>query len=228
MKVTGKSYFQAMRLVGSSKINVVNIVNKMDKSNELVEFDQGVIDRLHSNINDRALTYLRARNILDDEIEEFEIGYSVIRDSITIPAHSPSGMVVGFQGRSIEGKEFLNSDGFPGGKILFNLHRVRSYPYVYVLESPLDVIRCHQLGIPAVSTFGAGVSKAQRELVFKYFPEVYVVPDRDDAGRKMALTFMDRGAILVPVPEGYNDVGNLTDEGICTLLDRSNPVAGIF
>ena len=91
----------------------------------------------------------------------------------------------------------------------------------------MDVIRCHQLGIPAVSTFGAGVTKEQNELIFKYFPEVYVVPDRDEAGRKMALTMMKMGARLVPVPEGYKDVGQMDDEGIKQLLNR-DILAGLF
>jgi hypothetical protein len=44
----------------------------------------------------------------------------------------------------------------------------------------------------------------------------------------MALTLMKNGATLIAVPEGYNDVGNLSDEGIKKLLDRSNPIAGLF
>jgi DNA primase len=152
----------------------------------------------------------------------------MLRDMITVPVHSPTGIPVGFVGRSIEGKDFKNSKDLPRRENLFNLHRVKASSYVYLLESSFDVIRCHQLGIPAVSSLGSSVSKDQVSLIFKYFPEVYVVPDRDDGGRKMALTLMKNGATLIAVPEGYNDVGNLSDEGIKKLLDRSNPIAGLF
>ena len=225
MHVTGKTYFESLRLVGSPKANVISAVDKMDKPEEFEEFDSELTKRLHEGLDDRSLSYLAARGIT--AVDEFEIGYSTVRDSIVIPVHSPTGMLVGFQARSIEGKEFQNSPGLPKRRLLFNLHRVRSSPYVYVLESPMDVIRCHQLGIPAVSTFGAGVTKEQNALVFKYFTEVYVVPDRDEAGRKMALTMMSSGATLIPVPEGYKDVGALDDDRIKELLSR-DILAGLF
>jgi hypothetical protein len=225
MKVTGKSYFESMRIIGAPKIDLDAALQKMEVKPVYEQFDQELVTRLHESLNDRAREYFTSRGI--HAFEEFELGYSQIHDMVIVPAHSPTGMLVGFQARSIDGKQFINSTDLPKRHLLFNLHRVRSSPYVYVLESPMDVIRCHQLGIPAVSSYGSGITKEQMEIVFKYFPEVYVVPDRDDAGRKMALIMMRKGATLIPVPEGYNDIGNLTDEGIVKLLDRSNPLAGV-
>lgn len=226
MHVTGKSYFQSMRIIGSQQLDVETIIKKMDKKDELEPFPQETIDRLHDCLDQRALEYFHSRGIT--ATEEFELGYSFLRDMVVVPVHAPNGMPVGFVGRSVEGKDFKNSSGLPKRNVLFNLHRVRSSPYVYVMESTFDAIRCHQLGIPAIATFGSSVTKEQVELVFKYFPEVYVVPDRDDAGRKMALTLMNKGATLIPVPEGFNDIGDLTDDQIKDLLDRSNPLAGIW
>lgn len=225
MKVTGKSYFESLRIVGAPKIDVNNIVKTMAKTDDYEPFDEELINRLHADLNDRARNYLLGRGIY--AFEEFQIGYSINRDCIIIPVHSPKGMVIGFQARSVDGKDFSNSPGLPKKRTLFNLHRVRTSQYVYVLESPLDVIRCHQLEIPAVSTFGSAVSKEQIELVFKYFPEVYVVPDRDDAGRTMALTMMNNGARLIAVPEGYKDVGGMSDKEIKRLLNR-DILAGLF
>ena len=226
MKVTGKTYFESMRIVGAPKIDLDAALDKMVKKPVWEPFDQEVIDRLHAALNDRAKEYFNGRGIHD--FDTFELGYSAPRDSVVVPVHAPDGTVVGFQGRTIWGKDYKNSPGLPKRHVLFNLHRVRTSPYVYVLESPMDVIRCHQLDIPAVSSFGSGITKEQMELVFRYFPEVCVVPDRDDAGRKMALTMMRKGATLVPVPEGYNDVGDLTDKGIQQLLQRDNLLAGLF
>ena len=225
MYVTGKSYFESMRLIGDINLDVNTVIQAIDHQDEKIVFPQEEIDRLHNNLTSRAIEYLNNRSIF--ALDEFEIGYSLVRDMVVVPVHSPAGEPVGFVGRSIEGKDFKNSAGLPKRTTLFNLHRVRSKPYVYVLESSFDVIRCHQLGIPAVGTFGASVTKEQVKLIFNYFPEVYVVPDRDDAGRKMALTLMDKGAMLIPVPEGSNDVGDLTDSQICDLLDRSDPLAGL-
>ena len=225
-KVTGKSYFESMRIVGAPKIDLDAAVKKLEVAPIYEQFDQDLVTRLHTSLNDRAREYFTNRGI--HALDEFELGYSIAHDMVIVPAHSPTGMLVGFQARSIDGKQFKNSTDLPKRHLLFNLHRVRSSSYVYVLESPMDVIRCHQLGIPAVSSYGSGITKEQIEIVFKYFPEVYVCPDRDDAGRKMALTMMRKGATLVAVPQGYNDVGNLSDEGIKELLDRSNPIAGLL
>lgn len=224
-KVTGKSYFESMRIVGAPRLDLDAAVRKMEDKPIYEQFDQELVSRLHACLNDRARGYFEQRGI--HAFEEFELGYSQIHDMVIVPSHSPTGMLVGFQGRSIDGKQFKNSSDLPKRHLLFNLHRVRASSYAYVLESPMDTIRCHQLGIPAVSSYGSGITKEQIEIVFKYFPEVYVVPDRDEAGKKMALTMMKRGATLLPVPMGYNDIGDLDDREIMTLLDRSNPLAGI-
>lgn len=226
MHTTGKTYFEVLRMVGNPPLDLDATVKKMNVKEQYEPFDQALIDRFKKDMSPYAIEYFNSRGIYD--LDTFELGYSIPRDMVIVPVHAPDGMLVGFQGRSIDGKDYKNSTDLPKRKLLFNLHRVRTSPYVYLLESPMDVIRCHQLGIPAVSSFGSGVTKEQIDLLFRYFPEVYVVPDRDDAGRKMALTLMDKGAILVVVPEGANDVGDLNDEEIKTLLDRSNLLAGLL
>lgn len=223
-KVTNKTYFQAARLIGGTLADVSDIVERMEPKDEFVEYPQGEVDRLHADVK-HAIPYLNGRGIYD--VHTFEIGYSAVRNMVTIPMHTDAGLLVGFQGRSIEGKSFNNTPDLPKRKIVFNLHRVRMSQHVFVLESAFDVIRCHQLGIPAVSTLGSGVTKEQIELLFRYFPTVYVSPDRDEAGKKMASVLMDKGAILRVVPEGYNDIGDLTDDQIKELL-TTDILAGIL
>jgi DNA primase len=137
---------------------------------------------------------------------------------VTIPIHSPDGkMFVGFVARSIEGKDFKNTPGLPKSKVLFNLHRVKTFNEVYVVESSFDAIRLDQCGVPAVATLGSTVSNAQCDLLEKYFNHVIVVGDNDDAGKSMQqkiFTKVGGRATLVSLPSRFNDIGEMEDSDI--------------
>jgi DNA primase len=139
---------------------------------------------------------------------------------VTIPVHAPDSMLVGFVGRSIEGKEFKNTPGLPKGKVLFNLHRVKTSRTVYVVESSFDVIRLDQVGIPAVATLGANVSNAQIELLQKYFNDIIVIADNDEAGGNMKTRLVERLGNRVSVlqlEKQYKDIGDMDDDAIKNL-----------
>lgn len=238
MKVSGKTYFEALRLIASKGRSTdiqSDIVNALvEPEPEFVAFDSATVERLHDNIyqNSRGNQYFQSRGITDSSIRKFFLGYSSVHDMVTVPVHSPDGIIIGFVARSIQGKSFKNSSGLPKSKTLFNLHRVKTKPYVFVVESSFDAIRLDQAGLPAVATLGAGVSKKQAQLLDKYFNTIYSVPDNDLAGREMTDKLRNRlgeKLISIALPAGAKDVGDLTDAQIEKLrVGIDNPLLGVL
>jgi DNA primase len=166
------------------------------------------------------MRYFSQRSISKGSVEKFDLGYSGKRDMVTIPVHSPEGMAVGFVGRSVEGKEFKNTPKLPKSKVLFNLHRTKSSSKIYVVESSFDAIRLSQIGFPAVATLGANVSNIQIELLRKYFNNIIIIADNDEAGGNMKERAIERLGSRVSVlqlDKKYKDIGDMDDEAIRSL-----------
>jgi DNA primase len=228
MHMTGRTYFESIRFIKSKETesNIQTLVSsKLFKAPDYVQFDQVLIKRLNQQALDspRAMRYYSGRLITEDSVKKFALGYSEKQDMVTIPVHSPDGIEVGFVGRSIEGKDFKNTPGLPKSKILFNLHRVKTSPKVYVVESSFDAIRLDQCGFPAVATLGANVSNIQVELLQKYFNNIYIIADNDEAGGNMKNRIIEKlgsRVIVIQLDNKYKDIGDMDDEAI-KLLDKS-------
>jgi DNA primase len=166
------------------------------------------------------MRYYNGRLITEQSVQKFDLGYSEKQDMVTIPVHSPDGIPVGFVGRSVEGKDFKNTPGLPKSKILFNLHRVKTSSKVYVVESSFDAIRLDQVGMPAIATLGANVSSFQTDLLQKYFNNIYVIADNDEAGGNMKSKLIERlgsRVSVITLDKQYKDIGDMSDEDIKNL-----------
>jgi DNA primase len=222
MFTTGRSYFETARYIKSkeTETNIEAAVNKaMYAAPDFVQYDEVLIKRLNNQAleSPRAMRYYAGRSITEDSIKKFSLGYSEKQDMITIPVHSPDGMTIGFVGRSVEGKEFKNTPGLPKSKVLFNLHRVKTSSVIYVVESSFDAIRLDQVGFPAVATLGANVSASQMKLLEKYFNNVVLVADNDEAGAIMKDKLIEKLGSLVSViniDKKYKDIGDMDDDAI--------------
>jgi len=222
MFTTGRSYFETARYIKSkeTETNIEAAVNKaMYAAPDFVQYDEVLIKRLNNQAleSPRAMRYYSGRSITEDSIKKFSLGYSEKQDMITIPVHSPDGMTIGFVGRSVEGKEFKNTPGLPKSKVLFNLHRVKTSSVIYVVESSFDAIRLDQVGFPAVATLGANVSASQMKLLEKYFNNVVLVADNDEAGAIMKYKLIEKLGSLVSViniDKKYKDIGDMDDDAI--------------
>jgi DNA primase len=228
MKTTGRSYFESIRFIKSKEkeTNIEDLVNKkLYKPKEFVQYDELLIKRLNNQAleSPRALRYFEGRKITKKSVEKFSLGFSEKQDMVTIPVQSPDGITIGFVARTIEGKEFKNTPGLPKSKILFNLHRVKQSKIIYVVESSFDAIRIDQVGLPSVATLGANVSSAQVELLKKYFNEVCIISDNDDAGSMMADKLIDKigsRAFVLKPDSKYKDIGDMLDSDILDLLNN--------
>ena len=222
MFTTGRSYFETVRYIKSkeTETNIENIVNKaMYAPPDFVQYDEVLIKRLNNQAleSPRAMRYYSGRSITEDSVKKFWLGYSEKQDMVTIPVHSPDGLTIGFVGRSVEGKEFKNTPGLPKSKVLFNLHRVKTSSIIYVVESSFDAIRLDQVGFPAIATLGANVSASQIKLLEKYFNNVVLVADNDEAGAIMKDKLIEKLGSLVSVvniDKKYKDIGDMDDSAI--------------
>ena len=222
MAISNRSYFEAVRYIKQKdkETDIEKLVNKkLVKPAEFIQFDEVLIKRLNNQALDtpKAMNYFHGRRITKDSVIKFSLGYSEKQNYVTIPVHSPDGMTVGFVARSIEGKDFKNTPGLQKSKVLFNLHRVRSSKFVYVVESSFDAIRLDQVGFPAVATLGANVSSVQMQLLEKYFSDVILVADNDEAGSVMIDRILGKigsKVSVVKVDQKYKDIGEMSDEEI--------------
>ena len=200
--------------------NLEDVVNKtLYDAPDFVQYDEILIKRLNKQAMEspRAVSYFEGRKITKESIVRFDLGYSEKQDSVVVPMHSPDSMCIGFVARTVEAKEFKNTPGLPKSKILFNLHRVKSSKFVYVVESSFDAIRLDQVGFPAVATLGANVSSSQMKLLEKYFNNVVLVADNDEAGSIMADRLTEKLGSLVTIiklDKQYKDIGDMNDDAI--------------
>ena len=225
MHTSGRSYFESARFIKSKEVASdlsLEINKKLLEVPEYIQYDPVTISRLAQQAisSDRAISYFNQRNISKDSMSYFQLGYSEKQDMVTVPVHAPDGMTVGFVGRSIEGKSFKNTPGLPKAKVLFNLHRVKSADKIYVVESSFDVIRLYQCGLPAVATLGANVSNIQTDLLKKYFNDIIVIADNDEAGGNMKTRIQEKlgsRVSVIQLNKEYKDIGDMPDNEIKAL-----------
>jgi DNA primase len=222
MHTSGRKYFEAVRFIKGKETETnleKDISRALFQKPEFVPFDELTLKRLYNNLltSDRAKDYFKYRKLETPSWAKFSLGYSEKQDMVTVPVHSPDGMPVGFVGRSIEGKEFKNTPGLPKAKVLFNLHRVKASSKVYVVESSFDVIRLDQVGFPAVATLGANVSNLQIELLQKYFNDIIIIADNDEAGGNMKDKIIEKlgsRVSVIQLNKQYKDIGDMDDKSI--------------
>ena len=237
MYTSNRTYFEAVRYIKSKEqeTSIEESVNKaLINKPEFIQYDELLIKRLNNQAleSPRAIRYFEGRKITKESIDKFSLGYSEKQDSVTIPIYSPDGMCIGFVARTVEGKEFKNTPGLPKGKVLFNLHKIKTSNIVYVVESSFDAIRLDQVGFPAVATLGANVSAAQIRLLEKYFNSIVLIADNDDAGMIMRDKLIEKlGPIVtsVYIDKKYKDIGDMDDEAIKKLeFQFDNSIIGML
>jgi DNA primase len=225
MHFSNRTYFESVRFIKSKEVEVdilSEINSKLVEKEEWTEFDFSIVQRLHEQalVSERAKEYFVKRKITKDSVIKFKLGYSETQDMISIPVHNHEGLCVGFVARSIEGKDFKNTPKLPKSKLLFNLNRVKTASKVYVVESSFDAIRLDQVGFPAVATLGANVSTKQLDLLEKYFSDIIVIADNDEAGSNMKDRLIKRfgsSISIINIDSRYKDIGEMEDEEIMKL-----------
>ena len=135
--------------------------------------------------------------------------YDRFRNRLMFPITDEQGRVIGFSGRSLDdadkGAKYVNSPETPlfhKSRILYAMDKARQHiassRQAIVCEGQIDVIRCHQAGMPtAVASQGTAFTEDHVRILRRYADSVVIAFDPDTAGQnasiKAAIAFMTAG-----------------------------------
>jgi DNA primase len=145
---------------------------------------------------DQSHEYGTSRGVSREVLEYFGAGLCISKGTFAgrfiVPLHDQLGQLVGYAGRSIDGKEpkylFPSGEkGFHKSHLLFNLHRVvkevEGDQPVVVVEGFFDCMKVKQAGYPCVALMGSSLSEQQEEMLCLEFGRVVLMFDGDTAGK---------------------------------------------
>ena len=157
------------------------------------------------------------RGITDDVRLEYHLGVNTktVRSnkdqtfestSIVLP-HFWQGKLVGWQNRWIGERpkwvpKYTNTGDFPKKPTLYGFDQVANANQpIVVVESVPTVLYLASLGIPAIATFGATVSKEQIKILRGFQQGIILARDNDDAGWKWHDDLVSNLERYIPVME---------------------------
>ena len=185
-----KGDFEAMRMISQAKTSTAlsfkqQLVEALAPPVEFVPFDQTLLDKMKLDFwpDSPALAYMKNRHFQDEVLEEYGIGYSKVRNLVTVPMYTDAGIPIGVIGRGIgEDKVFKNSRKLPTSKTLWNMHRARrTGEAVIICEASFDAMRISQAGYPnVVACLGGNFSQYHKEQLDRYFSTIVIMTDFDD------------------------------------------------
>jgi hypothetical protein len=151
------------------------------------------------------LEYMASRNLHVEDTEYYwspSLGY---RDRLIIPFYYEA-RIVGWTARTIkpDSKYKYMSEQQPG--YVFNLDEQRPQKiFVVVCEGPVDALH-----VDGVALLGSEIKDQQAMLVNRLNKDVIVVPDRDEAGRKLIEQAIEFGW-GVSMPDWDTDINDIGD-----------------
>ncbi|WP_420392393.1 DNA primase [Acuticoccus sp.] len=126
---------------------------------------------------------------------------------LMVPIHDARGRLVGFGGRSLDGRDpkYLNSPQgtlFDKSSVLFNAHRARAPARrtgrLFIVEGYLDAVALAAAGVEeVVASCGTALTEAQLALAWQLADEPILTFDGDRAGRDAAKRVIDRALPLL-------------------------------
>ena len=180
-------------------------------------FDRKIDDNLIKKFNiglslsDTELyNILKSKGYKDDEIVSsavcFKSGnkmFDLYKNRIMFPLYDLEGKVNGFSGREYLEKsnnKYINTQEtkiFKKGELLYNYHiakkLARKEKCIIIVEGFMDVIRLSSIGVEnVVATMGTEVTKFQAGLINKLAPNIILMFDGDDAGRKATINYLEK------------------------------------
>jgi hypothetical protein len=153
-----------------------------------------VLDYLHRK-PDRTLG-VKGRQLTDETIAAWEIGWEPRTQRIGIPIRDESGKLVSISGRRFSdkgrGAKYLHSP-FKRDRVLYGEHRLDpSIRKGFLLEGFFQVMACDQCGYAnPLARMGTHLSSQQKDKLARWFDHLVIVPDGDKAGRESAERIRD-------------------------------------
>jgi len=177
-----------------------------------------MVEKLHKSLynNKDALNYLYSRNVLEEDIKKYKLGYSNIvivpedkhedrkrfldenhngrkfEKKIIFPLYDAMGRVMGIAGRSIQSKEFKNFVTTEGKTIGFFFGLFQALPYIYkenkayIVEGYFDCMALSKVFPNTAAAMTAGLSEEQYKYLSMFCDDIITVFDSDDPGQNAA------------------------------------------
>lgn len=220
-KITGKS------LGRDIKLDYTSLNNELER-----DLKYGTNEKKYLDISDIEIDYnssdvTKLQTFLDrgldiSTLKYFEVGFSDKKERIVIPVRDAQYNTVGFIGRAIleeQEPRYLYNQGFKRADVLFNIQNAKHYDSCIIVEGSVDAMFIHQSGFPnVVATLGSKISEYQFKLLRKYFDEIVIFSDNDDAGEQMKRDIlnacMGKELYTVNYPEHKKDPGEMTETEI--------------
>lgn len=163
---------------------------------------------------------LEKRRLTAEACAAFGVLWSPAKKHWILPIRDPStGELWGWQEK---GKRFFRNypQGIFKSRTLFG-DLTWSGPRALLLESPLDAVRAHSLGIEgAFASFGAHVSEAQMRLIKERCHTLVLGLDNDDAGRTSRTRIYERWRPR-GLPMRFLDYSGLTAKDLGEMSDEN-------
>lgn len=166
-----------------SKQSVVASLNKEKEAKESHYEGPNIDEWSLSQYVDVPQRLIERRHLLRSSVDHFGIRWDKQQKVWVIPVRTPSGHLMGYQFRQ-KGIVLNHPAGMEKSKTLFGIHLFTNESRITIVESPLDAVRFYNIGVPAVSSFGAAVSKDQLDLLARNFRSVVCAMDNDAAGSR--------------------------------------------
>jgi len=150
------------------------------------------------------IEYMAERNLFFEDADFYWSPSLAYRDRLIVP-FTYKGKTIGWTARKIrDGKPKYLSEQQPG--YVFNMDaQTDSKIFGIVCEGPLDAVH-----IQAMALLGSEIKDQQAYLINSLNRDIIVVPDRDDAGKKLAEQAIDY-EWSVSMPDWHKDVNDISD-----------------
>ena len=139
-------------------------------------------------ILNRFSTFKRWGIINEESVKKWELRLDKETMSIIFPVRDRDGRLIGVRRRFRDGRKFEDRSLTPVPLkklgIWYGIHLVDTNKPIYLVEGERDAILLHQVGVNAMASLGASVSRAQIETLNKLGAPVVCFFDNDEAGRR--------------------------------------------
>jgi hypothetical protein len=163
----------------------------------------------------QAFNYIRSRNITDDMIKKYNIGFCYQGDyanRIIIPSYNKDGEINYFTGRSYESKPFLKYKNPEAQKeiIIFNENLIDWDKPVFLVEGPFDSIFVDN----SIPMLGKVLSEELFSILYERAKEIIIVLDPDAYSNEEKMFHKLNGGrlygkVYVTHLEGEKDIADL-------------------
>jgi DNA primase len=170
---------------------------------------------------------LATRGITAEAAAAYGVLYDPRKDCWITPIRDPATNALwGWQEKAVVDRYFRNRPRHvEKSRTLFGLDQSNPGRRAVLIESPLDACVVRSAGVPgALSSFGAGVSDAQMQIILERFDSLVLALDNDPDGRKHTERVYNdwhrRLPVLVmPYLTPVKDPGEMSDRLIAACLD---------